>query len=92
MKSSTFDPLTALFQKTITKPEDFLTVKEALAKKFGPPESSGVLWKPHNTVALNQAQAEDMIELIETLEDSDDVQNVFANFEIDDAIMAKLAS
>jgi YebC/PmpR family DNA-binding regulatory protein len=75
-----------------TKPEDFLAVKEALTKKFGNPETSGVVWKPLNTVALSQAQAESMVALIETLEDSDDVQNVFSNFEIDDAVLAKLAS
>jgi YebC/PmpR family DNA-binding regulatory protein len=76
----------------LTKPEDFLSVKDALEKKFGAPESAGVIWKPLNTVALTQEQAEDLITLIETLEDSDDVQNVFSNFEVSDAIMERLAS
>jgi len=75
-----------------TKPEDYIAVKEALEKKFGPAEEASILWKPLNTVSLSQEQAEDMISLIETLEDSDDVQNVYSNFEVDDAVMAKLAS
>jgi YebC/PmpR family DNA-binding regulatory protein len=76
----------------LTKPEDLLSVKDALEKKFGAPESAGIIWKPLNTVALTQEQAEDLITLIETLEDSDDVQNVFSNFEVSDAIMERLAS
>jgi transcriptional/translational regulatory protein YebC/TACO1 len=74
------------------KPEDFIAVREALEKKFGAPETAGIIWKPLNTVKLNQSQAEDLITLIETLEDSDDVQNVFSNFEVDDAVMERLAS
>ncbi len=75
-----------------TKPEDFIAVREALEKKFGTPETAGVIWKPNMTVAVTQDQAKTLLELIEALEDSDDVQNVFANFEVDDAVMERLAS
>lgn len=75
-----------------TKPEDFIAVKEALEKKFGAPDTAGVIWKPNMTVAVSQEQAKDLLDLIEALEDSDDVQSVFANFEVDDAVMARLAS
>ncbi|MDY0008977.1 MAG: YebC/PmpR family DNA-binding transcriptional regulator [Bdellovibrionales bacterium] len=73
-----------------TRPEDFIAVKEALETKFGPAQSGSIIWKPANTIALTQEQAEDMLAMIETLEDSDDVQNVFSNFEISDDIMEKL--
>jgi len=73
-----------------TKPADFIAVKEALEKIFGAPESSGIIWKPNMTVAVTQAQAQDLIGLIDALEDLDDVQNVFANFEVDDAVMDRL--
>lgn len=73
-----------------TKPEDFIAVKEALEKKFGAPQSSAIIWKPSNTVTVTQEQAEDLFAMIETLEDSDDVQNVFANFDVSDDIMEKL--
>lgn len=76
--------------EVITKPSDFIAVKEALEKKFGPSTSSGIVWKPNTTVAVTQEQAKGLIELIETLEDFDDVQNVFANFEVDDSVMDKL--
>ena len=70
--------------------ENFSAVRDALEQKFGEPQSASIIWKPKNTIALNQEQAETMVELIEALEDNDDVQNVFSNFEIDDAIMEKL--
>lgn len=73
-----------------TAMEDFIAVKEALAEKFGEPESSGIVWKPKTLTALNQEQAEDLFAMIETLEDSDDVQNVFANFDVADDVMERL--
>ena len=73
-----------------TKPVDFIAVKEALEKKFGPSQSSGIIWKPMTTVAVTQEQAKELIDLIEALEDFDDVQNVFSNFEVDDSVMARL--
>ena len=75
-----------------TKPEDFIAVREALEKKFGAPETAGVVWKPNMTVGVTPDQAKELLDLIEALEDSDDVQNVFANFEMDDAVMERLAS
>lgn len=74
----------------ITRPEDFIAVKEALEKKFGASRSAGIVWKPQNSVSVSGEQAKDLISLIETLEDSDDVQNVFSNFEIDEAVMERL--
>ena len=75
-----------------SKPEDFLAVKGSLEKKFGEPESAGVLWRPNTSVVLNQEQAQELIDMIEALEDSDDVQNVFSNFEVDDAVMERLSA
>lgn len=75
-----------------TKPEDFLTVKDALEKSMGAPSSAGIAWKPMTTVAVTAEQAKDLMDLIETLEDSDDVQNVFSNFEVDDAVMESLVA
>jgi len=73
-----------------TKPPDFTTVKEKLEKTFGPPQSSGIVWKPTVTAAITQEQAQDLIKLIETLEDLDDVQNVFTNFEVAQDVMDRL--
>jgi transcriptional/translational regulatory protein YebC/TACO1 len=46
---------------------------------------------PSNTVELNEAKAASMLKLMERMEDNDDVQNVYANFDIPDAIMEKLS-
>ncbi len=73
-----------------TQPSDFIAVKEALEAKFGAAEESGIIWKPNNMVAVTPEHAKSLITIIETLEDSDDVQNVFANFEVDDEVMAEL--
>lgn len=74
----------------ITRPEDFLSVKDLLEKKFGAPQSADVIWKPVNTIKLDQEQAQSLMDMIEALEDSDDVQNVFSNFEVDDDVMERL--
>lgn len=73
-----------------TKPADFIAVKEAMEKKFGASQSSGIIWKPMTTVAVTREQAKDLLDLIEALEDFDDVQNVFSNFEVDESVMAQL--
>jgi len=46
---------------------------------------------PQNTVKLDEGKAEQMLRLMEKLEDNDDVQNVYANFDISDEIMEKLS-
>jgi transcriptional/translational regulatory protein YebC/TACO1 len=46
---------------------------------------------PSNTVKLEAAKAEQMLKLMEKLEDNDDVQNVYANFDIDEDVMEKLS-
>jgi YebC/PmpR family DNA-binding regulatory protein len=46
---------------------------------------------PQNTIKLDGKQAEQMLKLMETLDDHDDVQDIFANFDIDDEVMAKIA-
>lgn len=75
-----------------TTVEGFAAVRDALEEKFGTPDSSGLVWRPLNSVALNEEQAASLLKLLDTLEDSDDVQRVSANFEIPDEIMARLTA
>lgn len=75
-----------------TSVDDFAEVRDALEKKFGEPESAGLSWKPQNTIAIDENQAETLFKMIETLEDSDDVQTVSANFDIDDEVLEKLTA
>jgi len=51
-----------------------------------------MLWKPQNTIALDDEAGEKILKLIESLDDSDDVQNVYANFEVSDALMQKMST
>ena len=71
--------------------EDYNSVVESLESSFGAPAESGLVWKPQNTIEVNEDQASTLIRLLDTLDDNDDVQNVSSNFDISDEIMAKLA-
>jgi YebC/PmpR family DNA-binding regulatory protein len=74
----------------ITQAGDFAAVREALEQKFEDPERSGLVWKPNMTTELNAEDAAKILKLIDTLEDSDDVQTVFCNFEMSDEVAASL--
>lgn len=67
-------------------------VSKALEAKFGEPRKAALIWKPQNSVAVDDLQGEKLLRLIETLNESDDVQNVYANFEVSDALMAKMSA
>src|SRR4030095_15051241 len=67
-------------------------VGKALEAKFGEARKATLVWKPQNTVAVNDEQGEKLLKLIETLNEHDDVQNVYANFEVSDALMQKLSA
>jgi YebC/PmpR family DNA-binding regulatory protein len=67
-------------------------VAKTLETKFGEPRKSALLWKPQNTVALDDESGEKVLKLIEALDDSEDVQNVYANFEVSDALVQKMSA
>lgn len=78
---------------TVTcEPDDFADVRDALAEKFGDPESAGLEWKPQNTVEIDDDTASTLFKLIETLEDNDDVQAVSANFDVSEDVMERLSA
>jgi YebC/PmpR family DNA-binding regulatory protein len=71
-------------------PDSLREVAKALEAKFGEPRKAALTWKPQNTVAVDDETGEKLLKLMDLLNDHDDVQNVFANFEISDALMAKM--
>jgi YebC/PmpR family DNA-binding regulatory protein len=75
-----------------TTQESLREVAKALEAKFGEARKAALVWKPQNTVAVNDEQGEKLFRLIETLNEHDDVQNVYANFEVSDALMQKLSA
>lgn len=72
--------------------DQFGAVAKTLEQKFGEPRKAGLVWRPQNTVAVDDEQGEKVLKLIENLNDSDDVQNVYANFEISDALVQKMSA
>ena len=72
-------------------PEAFFAVRDALEEKFGAPDEAKIDWRPTTTTALDEDKAAQLLKLLDALDDSDDVQNITANFEISEAVMAKLS-
>jgi YebC/PmpR family DNA-binding regulatory protein len=70
--------------------ETFREVAKALEAKFGEARKAALTWKPLNTVAVDDETGEKLLKLIDNLNDHDDVQNVYANFEVSDALVAKM--
>ena len=75
----------------VTTIEDFAQVRDALEAKFGAPERAKLAWKPTTTVPVDESAADSLFKLVETLEDNDDVQTVWGNYEVADAVLEKLA-
>lgn len=70
--------------------EDMGDVATALEATLGEAESVNPSWKPQNLVPVGEDKAPTLLKLIDALEDDDDVQNVYSNFEIDDDVMARI--
>ncbi len=75
-----------------TAPNDLLKVKDGLAAKKFQVDTAEVSMIPDNLVAVDEKQAPTVLKLIELLEALDDVKNVYANFDISDAVMEKMAA
>jgi YebC/PmpR family DNA-binding regulatory protein len=67
-------------------------VAKALEAKFGEPRKAALVWRPQNTVAVNDEQGEKLLKLIESLNEQDDVQNVYANFEVSDELLQRMSA
>lgn len=70
--------------------EDLNEVSKALESRFGEAASARIIWKPQNTIELDDEAGLKLLRLLEALEDNDDVQNVYANFEVSDAVLAQM--
>ncbi|MAU96810.1 MAG: YebC/PmpR family DNA-binding transcriptional regulator [Fulvimarina sp.] len=76
----------------ITAFEDLGEVSTALEALLGEAESVRAIWRPQTGTPVDEEKAQSVLRLIGNLDDDDDVQNVYANFEVDDAVMAKLSA
>jgi YebC/PmpR family DNA-binding regulatory protein len=76
--------------EVITAPENFEKVRDTLKNKGFVPTSAEVAMIPSTTVKLTGEAAQKMLKLMQTLEDHDDVQNVYANFDIAEDILEQV--
>ena len=68
------------------------TVASALEEALGEAKSVKAVWRPNITSDVDEGNAATILQLIDVLEDDDDVQSVYANFEISDEILTKLTA
>ena len=73
-------------------PDQLHQVAKALEARFGEPHAAQILWRPKSTVPVDEESGQKLVRMIEGLEDSDDVQNVYANFEIADEVLERLSA
>ena len=72
--------------------DKYAAVAKALEAKFGEPRKAALVWRPQNTVAVGDEQGEKLLKLIDNLNEHDDVQNVYANFEVSDALVQRMSA
>jgi YebC/PmpR family DNA-binding regulatory protein len=72
--------------------DDFNAVRDALEARFGAADSARLAWRPKTNAAIDEETAATLFKLIEALEDSDDVQNVYANFDVGEDVLARLSA
>ena len=73
-----------------TSLETMRDVAKALEAKFGEPRKATLIWRPQTTLMVDDEAGEKILKLANALEENDDVQNVYANFEVSDALVARL--
>ncbi|RFC62138.1 YebC/PmpR family DNA-binding transcriptional regulator [Fulvimarina endophytica] len=76
----------------ITAFEDLGEVAAALEEKLGQPTRVKAIWRPQTGAPVDEDKAQSVMRLIDNLDDDDDVQNVYANYEVDEETMAKLSA
>ncbi|MBX9931291.1 MAG: YebC/PmpR family DNA-binding transcriptional regulator [Methylobacterium sp.] len=76
--------------EVICAQEAFGEVAKALEARFGEPRRTGLIWKAQAPIMVDDETGEKLIRLVEVIEDQDDVQNVYVNFTLSDALVAKL--
>ena len=78
--------------EVITAADSLNEVATALEAKLGEPRKSALVWKPQNTIEVDSDAASTLLKLLDALDDNDDVQQTYANFEISDSVLESLTS
>ncbi|MEN3974822.1 YebC/PmpR family DNA-binding transcriptional regulator [Emcibacter sp. SYSU 3D8] len=72
--------------------EEFAAVRDALEAALGEAEEARLIWKPQTTIQVDGDNAATLMKMLGALDDDDDVQNVYANFEMSDEVMEGLSA
>ena len=72
--------------------ESFFAVRDSLEARFGEPAEASLEWRPGTLVPLDEERASPLLKLIDALDDNDDVQNVYANYDIPEAVLQRLSA
>ena len=78
--------------EVLASPETYREVAKALEGKFGEARKAALIWKPQNTITVDDETGEKLFKLLDLLNEHDDVQNVYANFDVSDALAAKMSA
>jgi len=81
-----------IYHEIITKKDNFYKVKTLVEKKINEIISSGIEWLPNNKISLDKEKTKSVLNFLETLEEDDDVQHVYANLEIDGNFSEKIST
>ena len=71
--------------------ESLFAVRDALERRFGAPDEAKFDWRAGTLVTLDEERATSVLKLIDALEENDDVQNVYANYDIPEDVLARLS-
>ena len=77
------------YHEVITEKDNFYKVKLEIEKKIKEHISSGIEWLPKNKISLDLEKTKSVLDFLETLENDDDIQHVYANLEIDNNFKEK---
>ena len=78
------------YHEIFCKKENFNEVRNSIEKKIKDLSFTGIIWKAKNTISIDKPTFEKIIHFIDLLEDDEDVQNVYTNFDIDETILQEL--
>ena len=76
--------------EVVTAMDALRDVAKELETKFGEPKKAALVWRAQNQIAVDDEAGEKILKLLDSLDDNDDLQNVYSNAEFSDALMAKM--
>ncbi|MCB8876754.1 YebC/PmpR family DNA-binding transcriptional regulator [Acidisoma silvae] len=80
------------FHEVTGAPDSLAAMQDALESRFGAPDTAKFDWRPRVSVPLDEDAATSVFKLLDVLDELDDVQNVYANFDLPESVLQKLSA